>query len=266
MADRISGGDILSEIQRNLEEGMFQIRYSTLVPSVFRVYLHQEDYDPLRAAIPYLTAEIKRALQDHLARLNGGKTHALLKRFGGTKGPGMEYKILGGDWTVEFLPDVEGTLERSEIEVHSELGAPEKAEYGAGELTTRITRKDAVGEKTSRIVPTVQASEGVFAELRYEDQNGPGTFPVTKNMIVIGRGGKEYWVDLKLNTLPDVSREHCRLRRDPDSKAFHLRDVSQFGTTVDGVAVPPGESEVELPKRSRIGLAGIVFLDFEVKE
>jgi hypothetical protein len=38
---------------------------------------------------------------------------------------------------------------------------------------------------------------------------------MAKNQIVIGRGGRDYWTDLKLNTLPDVSREHVRLRREP---------------------------------------------------
>ena len=61
---------------------------------------------------------------------------------------------------------------------------------------------------------------------------GPKTFEVTKNQMVIGRGGRSYWVDLKLETLPDVSREHCRIRRDAETGRFTIEDVSQFGTAV----------------------------------
>ena len=76
---------------------------------------------------------------------------------------------------------------------------------------------------------------------------------------MIGRGGREYWTDLTLNTLPDVSREHIRLRRDPATGKFYLKDLSRLGTTIDGQKAPSsieyvgGEKrdknlEVELPR------------------
>ena len=81
------------------------------------------------------------------------------------------------------------------------------------------------------------------------------------------------WVDLRLDTLPDVSREHARIQRTQEGK-FRIKDLSKLGTTVDGVPVPPSleatGSEVRdldvwtnLPDRARIGLAGVVQLQFE---
>jgi hypothetical protein len=81
-------------------------------------------------------------------------------------------------------------------------------------------------------------------------------------------------VDLKLDAPPDVSREHFRLRRDAATGRFFLKDVSQFGTSVDGNRVPSsletknGETrdknlEVQLPAKSVIGLADVVYLEFE---
>ena len=72
---------------------------------------------------------------------------------------------------------------------------------------------------------------------------------------------------------PDVSREHFRLRRDPASGQFFLKDLSQLGTTIDGAKAPSsmtiegGEKrdlnlEAPVPVRARIGLAGVVFLEF----
>ena len=55
--------------------------------------------------------------------------------------------------------------------------------------------------------------------IEYEDNGGRKTFSMTKDQIVVGRGGRDYWTDLKLDTLPDVSREHFRLRRDPATGA-----------------------------------------------
>ena len=89
-----------------------------------------------------------------------------------------------------------------------------------------------------------------------------------------GRGGRDYWTDIKLETLPDVSREHFRLRRDPASGQFFLKDLSRLGTTINGEKAPSsvdfsnGEKrdlnvEVPVPAQARIGLAGVVFLDFQ---
>ena len=97
---------------------------------------------------------------------------------------------------------------------------------------------------------------------------------MAKNQIVIGRGGRDYWTDLKLDTLPDVSREHVRLRRDADSGEFFIKDLSRLGTSVNGERIPTsveyvdGEKrdknvEVKLPATARIGLADVVFLSFQ---
>ena len=96
---------------------------------------------------------------------------------------------------------------------------------------------------------------------------------MTKDEIVVGRGGRDYWTDLKLDTLPDVSREHFRLRRDPASGKFFLKDLSRLGTTINGEKAPSSIEFVDGEKRDRnleapvpatgaIGLADVVFLEF----
>jgi pSer/pThr/pTyr-binding forkhead associated (FHA) protein len=78
---------------------------------------------------------------------------------------------------------------------------------------------------------------------------------------------------LKLDTLPDVSREHFRLRRDPATGKFFLKDLSRLGTTINGQKAPSsiefagGERrdrnvEAEVPASARIGLADVLFLEF----
>ena len=54
------------------------------------------------------------------------------------------------------------------------------------------------------------------------------------------------------------------------SGTFYAQDLSSFGTTVDGVALPrTGEgdepAESALPARAVIGLAGVVSLEFEAR-
>lgn len=282
MAERqITGDDIITEILRNQELGLFRMRYTTLIPCIYRIYLHPDDYDLLRPAMPAVGAEAKRALEERRDELREQAKPSLLARHLGIGAkPEMEYRILDSDWTIEFHADAEDRLAKGEIEIFSELGSGERAEYGVGSMTQRITRRQADGamSSTTRTVPAAAApgDDAVpgFAVLRFTDNEGPQTFTMTKDQIVIGRGGKAYWVDVKLSTAPDVSREHCRLRRDPQSGRFYLKDVSQFGTTIDGKPVPSSLAaengqerdkniEVPLPDRARIGLAGIVFIEFQ---
>jgi len=292
---RLQGDDLIGEVLRNMEEGLFRIRRKTLVPAIYRIYLNPEDYEPFRDVVPFIAGEIRAALDERLSRLNGSKrrlAHGLLEKIGIGDAAGealgaTEFVRVSDAWTVEIYPDLDGKLQPGEIEVYSDLGAPQKAEYGAGSLTRRIfpKKEEALADSSPTVatlpVPaaspeaTVEGSAGneensdaegtnprAFAYIRYADQQGPKTFEVTKNLMVIGRGGRSYWVDIKLETLPDVSREHCRIRRDAETGRFTIEDVSQFGTAVNGKPVGQNVS-AELPRRATISLAGVVDLQWE---
>ena len=173
-------------------------------------------------------------------------------------------------------------MEPGDIVVNSELALPAKTEFGAGSMTKRIATRRlasaASGAETAvrtsyqpaAAAPAAVTEAGAFAIIEYEDNGGRKTFAMTKNQIVVGRGGRDYWTDLKLDTLPDVSREHFRLRRDPESGQFFLKDLSRLGTTIDGEPVPSSIEVVEgekrdrnletpVPDRARIGLADVLF-------
>jgi hypothetical protein len=304
VAGRLQGDDLLGEVLRNMEEGLFRIRRKTLVPAIYRIYLHPEDYEPFRNVAPFVANEIRAALDERLAQWNGSKRRlaaTLLEKIGaGESTPPGEFVRVAPQWIVDIYPDLDGKLKPGEIEIYSELGAPEKTEYGAGSLTRRIfpshpgenpgpesetsaTRRAAGSINQASSAPAVatplpagtSVSEGTtppededrtkgraFAYLSYADEHGPKTFEMTKNQIVIGRGGRSYWVDLKLETLPDVSREHCRIRRHPETGRFTIEDGSQFGTAVDGKPVNRGGS-ADLPSRATISLAGVIDLKWE---
>ena len=50
---RLQGDDLIGEVLRNMEEGVFRIRRKTLVPSIYRMYLHADDYEPFRDVVPF---------------------------------------------------------------------------------------------------------------------------------------------------------------------------------------------------------------------
>jgi hypothetical protein len=292
---RLHGDDLIGEVLRNLEEGLFRIRGKTLVPSIYRIYLNPEDYEPLRDVTPFIAKEIAVALEEKLKAWNEtrGRLRArLLNRIGVrglTPSDSSEgrYVRLEDAWVVEIQPDLDAKLAVGEIEIYSELGAPQKRGQLEGSMTRRIFPKQADNQAGSSppdtstdsdpappgaaasLIPPSADQEATpsrpRAHLRFIDEHGPHIFEVTRNQVVIGRGGRSYWVDLKLDTLPDVSREHCRIRRNPETGAFTIEDVSQFGTFVDGK--PVGQNAVaQLPSRATIDLAGVIELQWEVAE
>jgi len=266
-----------------MREGLEPLHFTTLPPAIFHVYLHADDHDRLRGIFPRMRDEARQALDAAVTDLNRATLGERLKI---ARKPIPKVVAPEGGWLIEFYPNNDEGVEPGDIIISSELALPPKTEFGVGSMTKRIhTRQISTGQTTSQkyeerqpetlpeALPETKAMEA-YATIEYEDQSGRNTYRMTKNQIVIGRGGRDYWTDLKLDTLPDVSREHVRLRRDAPSGEFFIKDLSRLGTTVDGEAIPTSVEYVENEKRdknvevklgakARIGLAGVVFLDFQ---
>jgi pSer/pThr/pTyr-binding forkhead associated (FHA) protein len=167
-------------------------------------------------------------------------------------------------------------MNEGDLLIDSELVLPARPDLGVGERTRRITTIHT-GHRTTTREQTVnrapQAAAPVFARVIHDDTSGQHSHDVVKDSVTIGRGGIAYPVDIRIVSSVDVSREHARIRRDPQTGRFFLIDLSSLGTTLNGRHVPRGYEEREgakrengvetpLPDTARIGLADIVFLDF----
>jgi|SRR5580658_3600736 hypothetical protein len=267
--------DIILEVVRNMREGLEPLHFTTLPPAIYHIYLHPEDFERLRGIFPRMQEETRQALDAGLADLNRASLSERLKL---ARKPASKVVAPDGGWRVEFFENTDDDVEAGDIVIYSELALPAKPEFGAGSMTKRINTRRMAGELTAsqkydEKLPETREMEA-YAIIEYEDQTGPQTYRMAKNQIVIGRGGRDYWTDLKLTTLPDVSREHVRLRRDAQSGEFFIKDLSRLGTSVNGEQIPTsveyvdGEKrdknvEVKLPATARIGLADAVYLDFK---
>lgn len=279
--------EIILEIVRNMREGLEPLHYSTLAPTLYHVYLHPDDMERLRGIVPRIIDEARRALDAELESLNKASLGERLKiaRRGEPKIAPPE-----GGWQISILENTDDEVAPGDIAIYSELAMPAKPELGAGSMTKRISTRRMAGQETvsSKYVapppaaaaaaegaapPPDQPGTGGFAVIEYEDNGGHKVFQMTKDQIVVGRGGRDYWTDIKLETLPDVSREHFRLRRDPATGKFFLKDVSRLGTTINGEKAPSSidfsdaekrdrNVETPVPDQARIGLAGVLFLEF----
>lgn len=272
----LSARDVILEIVHNMREGIEPLLYSSVAPGVYTILLHQDDYERLHPIASRVVDEARRALDEEVRRMNAGDrlTPGLLKRLFG-RPPAIEPPTDG--WVVAMQPDPDGDLQPGHIAVMSELSLPPRPQFDGTETKRITTIRRGEDVQTSRLtVATAPASATVrtpYATLSYADDDGPHSFAIEKDRVVVGRGGSGYWVDVRIQAPADVSREHLRIRRDAVSGTFYVKDLSTFGTTIDGVEVPrsveviEGEKrdrdiEVPLPDRARLVLAGLVTVDF----
>ena len=288
--------EVILEVVRNMREGLEPLLDSTLAPSIYHVYLHPQDMDRLRGIAPRIEAEARKALDAELHKLNKDSLSDRLKvasKLGHRSEPKVEAPE--GGWQIRLLENTDDGVEPGDIVIYSELAMPAKSEWGSGSMTKRIATRKMAGKESpaapsydqkptatqasAALPPTVTMVrpaapvDGSFAVIEYDDQGGHKVFQMTKEQIVVGRGGRDYWTDLQLDTLPDVSREHFRLRRDAATGKFFLKDLSRLGTTINGEKAPSsievvdGEKrdrnvEAPVPDSARIGLADVLFLEF----
>ena len=265
--------DIIDAVVANMQKNLERLKYSTLAPSRYTVYLHPSEYARLEGIIPILREQTVRALGEELERLNTASGMRRWMRRVIKPEPDVR---AGGDWQVEFLPDPDGELSDGDLLVDSELMLPTRPDLGLGERTRKITiiqsgQHATTKEHTVDVAPSPAAP--IYGRIEYDDESGHHVYEIAKDSLTIGRGGIAYPVDIRVVSSPDVSREHARIRRDPATNRFSLIDLSSLGTTLNGRHVPKGYDEVNgtkrengldtlLPDAARIGLADTVFLEF----
>lgn len=259
MPARLSGQTIINELVRNMELGRLELGYSILLPCIFSVYLHPDDYARLRAVEGLVQEDAKKALNARMAEWNRKSPFS-------RRGPTKACRIARDDWWIGLFADPEGAVPPGDVEIHSELNDVAQPGY-RGAKTTLIGRQASVtAARVARDRQSTRArSEKVFAEIRYEDESGPQTYFVTQNAISIGRGGEDLWVDLPLYTKEEVSREHLELRRSPSSGVFTIVDKSRNGTWLNGRRLKRG-SEETVPDKAEIGLAEVLKLSFQARK
>ena len=294
--------DLIVAVLENMRRNLEPLKYSTIAPSRYLVYLNPAEYSRLEGLIPILQEQTCRALTEELDALN---RPSLLRKYTERifRQSDVPVQSAAGQWHVEFIPDPDGDVAEGDILIVSELALPTSLELGAGGRTRRIatvyssqrtttkaqTITDAHAPGPATGLPSAAAADGtrtgqprwggsasasrVFARIEYDDNAGHHSFDAVKDSITIGRGGITYPVDIRIVSSVDVSREHARIRRDPTTGRFFLIDLSSLGTTLNGRHVPRGYDEVDgtkrengtetpLPNHARIGLADTVYLQF----
>jgi hypothetical protein len=271
--------ELTDAVLENMRQNLERLKYSTLVPSRYVVYVHPSEYRRLEGILPVIRQQTIRALAEQLQTLNRPAAwKRLVPAFVGAVTPGTApVENAASDWFVEFVPDPNDELQDGDVLVESELLLPALPELGAGEgtrrVTTRLSADGTVRDSRTESHPTEPIR--ALARLTYDDDNGRHHYEMVTGSITIGRGRIAEPVDVPIASSADVSRVHARIRFDSASGQFFLTDLSSLGTTLNDRHVPSGYEdaggvrqptghETVLPSPARIGLADTVFLQFEI--
>lgn len=273
--NRVTPEEIVAAILVELDQRMAPGYYTNYVPNVFKVYLYGEDYRALLPLKDKIRDEAIRALHEELQRRNGTHGLALPLPFAKKK-QRKRYEAMG-DWVVEFHPNEDDDAAQNRLEVRGETSRPPEPGNLEGSPTVKIMRpemEDSAREtrRTGLANPARNNAEA-YARLTYEDDTGKHDFDMVKEEIKVGRGGPNEWVDLKLITTKDVSREHFQVRRDGQTGQFFIKDLSRFGTWVNMKRITPSveiQDNVEndknieepLPSKAEINLADVITVYF----
>ena len=257
--------DIIEAVVANMRRNLERLKYSTLAPSRYTVYLHPAEYARLETIVPVLHEQTIRALDEELRRMNTRPhKHRWIRRL--AEEPEPEVRNAATDWHIAFLADPDEELKEGDVLVDSELLMPARPDLGVGEQTRRIATVQS-GHHASTVEQTIcrfspSQPDRLLGRIEYDDESGHHFYDVTRDCVTIGRGGIAHPVDLRIVSSTDVSREHTRIRRDPASDRFFLIDLSTLGTTLNGRQVSKGGDDTPLPDVATIGLAGVVVLEF----
>src|SRR3982074_1578996 len=171
-ASRRPARDLIEAVVDNLRKNLEPLKYSTLAPSRFTVYVHPTEYARLEGIAPILEGHTTRALADELHKLNRRSPFKhWLERLTGDHRPQIDNA--GAEWQVEFRADPDGDMNEGDLLIDSELVLPAKPDLGVGERTRRITtmhtaHRTTTREHTANRAPQTAASP-VFARVVYDD-------------------------------------------------------------------------------------------------
>jgi len=274
--NRVTPEEIVAAILVELDQSTATGYYTNYVPNVFKVYLYGEDYRALLPLKDKIRDEAVRALHEEMHRRNGAAVLALPLPFAKKK-QRKKYEAMG-DWVVEFHPNEDDDAAHNRLEVRGETSRPIEPGNLEGSPTVKVMRpeleENARETRRTGVANAVRQNAEAYARLTYEDDTGRHDFDMIKEEIKVGRGGPNEWVDLKLITTKDVSREHFQVRRDAQTGQFFIKDLSRFGTWVNMKRITPSvemqgtvekdkDIEEPLPAKAEINLADVITVHFK---
>jgi hypothetical protein len=161
---------------------------------------------------------------------------------------------------------IDGALDKGQVRVQAiwDEDSP-KTQVTARKKKPAAPSLPAPPEETEAIAPASEDADRTVVRpraplaplftLTYSSQYEAETiFAAHKNRIEIGRGSKDFFVDLKLEGDQEISRKHAILTRG-ENDSYKLECVGRNSIAADGCEIQPGEqTEVKAGQTIKIGV------------
>jgi hypothetical protein len=190
--------------------------------------------------------------------LEEGLRHALLQRARELVGD----KVLKSD-KIALSLGIDGTLDKGGVRVQAvwDDDSPKtqvtvrKMKPAPSPVEEMITAEETQQQLPEDADRTLVRPRGPLFKIRYwREGEAEQSFSSHKNKVEIGRGSKDFFVDLKLDGDQEVSRKHAILTR-LDGGAFRLECVGRNSIEVEGREIQPGESaEINAGQKIKVGV------------
>ena len=167
--------DLIELVLEHMRNNLEPLKYSTLAPSRYLVYLHPAEHARLEGILGIIQQQTIRALNEELSSLNDGTGLARYARRV-WKRPFATVENAAPEWHVEFLVDPDGDLQPGDVLVDSELMLPPGPELGVGARTRRI----ATVYTGSRVAREATAPERPASAEASAGRPTPAEAPVAK--------------------------------------------------------------------------------------
>ena len=137
-ASRRPARDLIEAVVDNMRKNLEPLKYSTLAPSRFTVYMHPTEYARLEGIIPILESRPSGRLPMNCTAQPALADHAVA-RAAHERSCSRKSTTPAPQWQVEFRADPDGDMNEGDLLIDSELVLPARPELGVGERTRRIT-------------------------------------------------------------------------------------------------------------------------------
>src|ERR1043165_1777590 len=164
-----SGRDIWQAVRMELTANLYALPFSRVVPTVYHVYLHPDDFETIEGLVARIATDIEKAIAQEIDRLNGetarrGRLRGILRRAADEPAIERPEKV-----DIFIQPDEDGELQRGSLGLVSKLLLPAAPEFVGPPTVRTVKTIVADGKRTATVV---DPSAPQHATLSYRDEIG----------------------------------------------------------------------------------------------
>src|SRR5262249_30511242 len=138
---------------------------------------------------------------------------------------------------------------KTQVTARKKKPAPPPPEGSSEHLADQPTVSEEDGDRT-----LIRPRAPLFTITYRSESEEETTFAAHKNRVEIGRGSKDFFVDLRLEGDQEISRKHAILTRG-DNGLYRLECVGRNSIEADGREIQPGEhAEIKAGQTIKIGV------------